>query len=173
MTRVCELCSSPFYARGFCVKHYQVEYYHRFPEKCRKKTLKWVKLDRKKNPEKYKLSDKKRYQAGKKTYLAYERKHHDKRKIQKRLIMRKHREDLIKFMGGKCIKCGFNDIRALQVDHINGGGCKERKAIGLATFYHNVRIDPKKYQLLCANCNWIKRWENNENTGPRTKVIKK
>jgi hypothetical protein len=36
----------------------------------------------------------------------------------------KKRRKLIDFMGGKCVWCGFDDIRALQIDHINGGGNK-------------------------------------------------
>jgi len=64
-------------------------------------------------------------------------------------------------LGGKCVRCGFDhDYRALQIDHIAGGGSRRR-----------LKHDPikdilagntKKYQLLCANCNWIKRYEMNE-----------
>ena len=69
-------------------------------------------------------------------------------------------------MGGKCIKCGFDDYRALQIDHINGRGCRERKESGYSSNYQVLKDilngKTEKYQLLCANCNWIKRWENNE-----------
>ncbi len=72
----------------------------------------------------------------------------------------------IEMLGGKCVKCGFSDERALQFDHINGGGNKLRagssgyyvhmyKEIIAGTHIHPV-------QLLCANCNWIKRTDNNE-----------
>jgi hypothetical protein len=66
-------------------------------------------------------------------------------------------------LGGKCCKCGFSDIRALQLDHIYGGGHKERStrksdAKKIATDVYGK----EKFQLLCANCNWIKRWENKE-----------
>lgn len=68
-------------------------------------------------------------------------------------------------MGNKCIKCGYLDWRALQVDHINGGGSKDRKEQGTG-FWEKVIKSYKsgegKYQLLCANCNFIKRYENNE-----------
>jgi hypothetical protein len=40
---------------------------------------------------------------------------------------RKKRQELIMVLGGHCIKCGFSDWRALQVDHTNGGGAKERR----------------------------------------------
>lgn len=64
----------------------------------------------------------------------------------------------------KCNRCDFSDWRALQIDHINGSGNKERK--NQSNSQKNLLIDilkyPDKYQLLCANCNWIKRYENNE-----------
>lgn len=77
-----------------------------------------------------------------------------------------HRARLIKFLGGICKRCGFDDSRALQVDHIKGGGRKEfrdnPKFLKAKTYMEEVRLHPEKYQLLCANCNWIKRYENNE-----------
>jgi hypothetical protein len=77
------------------------------------------------------------------------------------------RQMIIIELGGVCIKCGFNDWRALQVDHVNGGGVAERKALGNWQYYGRllsfIKESPNKYQLLCANCNWIKRWENQEN----------
>ena len=77
------------------------------------------------------------------------------------------RKMAIESLGGKCIRCDFSDIRALQIDHINGGGSKERKDRDFIGNFHKHVINSfiKKdniYQLLCANCNWIKRYENNE-----------
>lgn len=73
----------------------------------------------------------------------------------------------INILGGKCKRCGFSDKRALQIDHINGGGLKELRRIGGYKIYlriingdNSVR---REYQILCANCNWIKRYENKEN----------
>lgn len=69
-------------------------------------------------------------------------------------------------LGGICVRCGFSDRRALQIDHVNGDGAKERKIgmINSTSIYKKVLADKEnKYQLLCANCNWIKRVENNEN----------
>jgi len=83
---------------------------------------------------------------------------------------------VIEKFGGKCIRCGFSDWRALQIDHINGGGLKERikhrKAGGGDGFNRRILKDTSnKYQLLCANCNWIKRFENKETRkGVKTNV---
>jgi hypothetical protein len=79
---------------------------------------------------------------------------------------KKVRIKLIDKLGGKCVRCGFSDWRALQVDHINGGGTEERRfKVGSLTLWLLKDIDDNrdKYQLLCSNCNWIKRYENNEN----------
>ena len=74
------------------------------------------------------------------------------------------------YLGGdppKCSKCGFSDWRALEIDHIHGGGNKEHKTTSWSKFYNQILISTKaeaaqKYQVLCANCNSIKVWENNE-----------
>lgn len=75
----------------------------------------------------------------------------------------KLREKAIVKLGGKCIECGFNDHRALQIDHVNNDGYTERKLIQTRATYLNKVIKDKtgKYQLLCANCNWIKKYNNN------------
>jgi hypothetical protein len=81
-------------------------------------------------------------------------------KINKKRLM------CINVLGGKCSRCGFSDIRALQIDHVNGGGQKEIKKIGSYKMYQNIIENEdvrKNYQILCANCNWIKRYENKEN----------
>lgn len=70
----------------------------------------------------------------------------------------------LEVLGNVCVRCGFDDVRALQIDHVNGGGSQERLKEDNRRMY--VRIaggDTEGYQVLCANCNWIKRSENNEN----------
>ena len=64
----------------------------------------------------------------------------------------------------KCASCGFSDIRALSIDHIKGDGAKHRKEIGKLDFYQWIKKNnfPKGLQVLCFNCQWIKRVENNE-----------
>ena len=67
----------------------------------------------------------------------------------------------------RCNKCGFSDRRALQIDHVLGDGNRERRELkNRLRFLRMVLTDTEsRYQLLCANCNWIKRYENNE--GPK------
>ena len=66
-------------------------------------------------------------------------------------------------LGGVCKRCGFGDIRALQIDHIDGGGNAESKDRSYLYYKRVAGAGAGRYQLLCANCNWIKRYENNEN----------
>lgn len=77
------------------------------------------------------------------------------------------RSKVIDGYGGKCNRCGFTDPRALQVDHVNGGGTQETanrwKGSVRSFLYWLVNNNfPDGYQLLCANCNSIKRIENQE-----------
>jgi hypothetical protein len=83
-----------------------------------------------------------------------------------REFYRDNRKKAIEALGGICAKCGFTDYRALQIDHIYGGGVQEGKTLTSYTRHKNIRNNPEleklKYQVLCANCNWIKREENQE-----------
>lgn len=76
------------------------------------------------------------------------------------------RKKVIDVLGGRCVKCGVDDIRVLQIDHINGGGAKETRGHSPKWFYKKVIKSvikgEKRYQLLCANCNCIKKWEKQE-----------
>lgn len=84
---------------------------------------------------------------------------------------RKRRQKFLQDMGGKCVRCGFDDWRALQVDHIDSDGAEERAEKGFRhdsnKWYAHVLAHPERYQLLCANCNTIKKYESDEMPGPK------
>src|SRR3990167_695336 len=79
-------------------------------------------------------------------------------------------------LGNQCAKCGINDERLLQIDHINNDGANHRKEFIPIKWHNNKRkrepsnVDYYKkiiesinknecrFQLLCANCNWLKRY---------------
>lgn len=70
-------------------------------------------------------------------------------------------------LGGKCVECGYQDFRALQIDHVNGGGTIENRTTDASCYLRKLLMLSdedlhQSYQLLCANCNWVKRWERNE-----------
>ena len=57
----------------------------------------------------------------------------------------------------KCKCCGESQLEFLSVDHIKGGGRKERKLYGSKFCYSLIRRKfPKGYQVLCHNCNQAK-----------------
>jgi hypothetical protein len=89
---------------------------------------------------------------------------------------RRKREEVIQHLGGRCSApdClwingdgsrGCTDSRCLQIDHVLGDGAVRRKESSEhgTVFYRKIlRSAPGQYQLLCANCNWIKRSVNQE-----------
>lgn len=83
---------------------------------------------------------------------------------------------VIEALGGRCNctlkacwhggQCSIADHRILQIDHVHGGGKREVVASvssGVARRRYYLRVAESsrngegKYQLLCANCNWMKR----------------
>lgn len=76
------------------------------------------------------------------------------------------KDKVFHMLGDVCCRCGFTDVRALQVDHINQAVEKrgEPKRAGKSLYAAIARGEKPitEFQLLCANCNWIKRYENNE-----------
>lgn len=67
------------------------------------------------------------------------------------------RMQVIEGYGGICACCGEAEPLFLAIDHVNGGGHKERKEKRLAAtnlLRHLIKSDfPPEYRLLCHNCN--------------------
>ena len=67
---------------------------------------------------------------------------------------------LIEQLGSKCSKCGFNDCRAIDINHID----RTKKLIPMNRhFTWSNRLkdwekDPSNLELLCANCHRIHTW---------------
>lgn len=77
--------------------------------------------------------------------------------------------ELIKQLGGKCVTCGYDDYRALDIDHIdpskkvkpkNGQYAWTRRFKDWAANEGNLR-------LLCANCHRLHTWYQ-RGFGPRS-----
>jgi hypothetical protein len=77
------------------------------------------------------------------------------------LRLRKKKLKAILMFGGKREKCGFADWRALQFDHKNNDGNKDRRLFRQDAhgYYDYITRNQEKFSLLCSNCNWIKRFE--------------
>jgi len=87
--------------------------------------------------------------------------------LYKRAYVVKFRNEILTLLGNTCVNCGFSDKQALQIDHIHGRGCKQRAIFGTSCTYYKkildeIKMGSKEYQILCANCNWIKKVENEE-----------
>ena len=99
-----------------------------------------------------------------------------KRKIEMREYGKKYREQLrilvishysngtMHCMNPKCeVPGGAKDIRALCIDHINGGGRQHAQEVGNHVYYWIVKHKfPSGFQVLCQSCNIIKKIENKE-----------
>ena len=84
------------------------------------------------------------------------------------------RHQAIQKLGGRCsslfCRCvnddgtkGCTDFRLLQFDHVLGKGRQERKMLTSLAILKKILLDNSEmYQLLCANCNWIKAIEKGE-----------
>ncbi|MBV6446346.1 MAG: hypothetical protein IFNCLDLE_02639 [Ignavibacteriaceae bacterium] len=129
------------------------EYYESHKEKLKETSRKWYLANREKRIEQSK-ANRPKYRAKKNEYS--------------KRVWREQRIALINQVSNgsnKCLRCGFSDIRALQIDHVNGGGRAEVRNTKFRNPYRygkHIAKNPEDYQVLCANCNWIKRDENKE-----------
>ena len=81
------------------------------------------------------------------------------------------RTAVIDMYGNECIKCGYSDPRALQIDHVTAAGVynksgSHKKGMNPISYMKHLMksesVTSGLYQILCANCNWIKRYEHGE-----------
>ena len=93
---------------------------------------------------------------------AYYAEHSEERKAYVANRKQRLKNEIFDKLGGKCTECGFGDRRALVIDHIGGGGRQHRKNKRGNRYYVEILEDLTPYQLLCANCNRIKAFENRE-----------
>ena len=79
-----------------------------------------------------------------------------------------------------CAKCNEINLDLLTIDHIDGNGAQELRELnkkGGTDFYLWLKREsyPKGYQVLCYNCNWLKRYKNIETVrsrySKRTKLL--
>lgn len=76
---------------------------------------------------------------------------------------RAQRQGLLEAMGGRCVRCGENDWRVLQFDHVNGRNGERCKMLTRKVVQQMLALFTQgELQVLCANCNWRKRHEERE-----------
>ena len=85
----------------------------------------------------------------------------EKVQIRKKKERAELRLKVIEHLGGPvCKNCGITNIGVLQIDHIHGGGSREKKEIGTQGIRKKIlNMSPEQaqqeYQVLCANCNML------------------
>lgn len=87
-------------------------------------------------------------------------------KEHRRKYFQEVRRRTVLMIASACNHCGFDDVRALHIDHITGDAVEDKKFTG-GSYYHNIakRIreeSPNDYQILCANCHMIKTLESQD-----------
>ena len=81
-----------------------------------------------------------------------------------RFYRRKKRLQLINDFGACCAHCGYDNIIALDFDHIFNDGYLVRGKTGSGSDrLIEIEKSPSRFQLLCKNCNWIKEYERRQN----------
>lgn len=111
------------------------------------------------------------YRENRDKILEWSREYYQRHRVQKGIYRKQHRQEikievLTYYGNGKlaCIKCGFNNVDALSIDHINGNGGNHRNVIGNSIYsWLRARNYPDGYQTLCMNCQYIKREEDRIN----------
>ena len=67
-----------------------------------------------------------------------------------------------------CVNCGFDDIKALCIDHIFNDGKEHRRFVLGGKNIYKWLIEngfPPGFQTLCMNCNWIKYRQQRRESG--------
>lgn len=136
------------------------------PERAASRWKEWK--DR--NPEKVSAAYKKWYEANKETARQKKREtmkrlraaNPEKYNAQSAAAKARERERLYEMYGHVCARCNFNDKRALTLDHIKNNGNTERAELGERGVYRKAKAyhQPEEYQILCMNCQFIKRTED-------------
>jgi|ERR1700720_1505854 len=87
----------------------------------------------------------------------YAEKNRERLREETRERHRRYRKAVIELYGGMCECCGEKNWEFLALDHINGGGSKERKTMGVSAYYRRFRGKKLEklpgFRLLCHNCN--------------------
>lgn len=126
--------------------------------------------------ERHLIEKKRYYQKHKEERSAYNKRNREKILEKQRIRQWGYKSKAIKYYSGGTMACAnpfgehkepYTTLEALSIDHINGGGTQERlrKAYGRSgSFYLWLKKHgyPSGYQILCMNCQFIKRIRNDE-----------
>ena len=87
----------------------------------------------------------------------YDRKWKKENRDKQRKYVREIRLKVIQLLGGKCINCGCDNLEALEINHINGGGHKEKimkHGPKQKSLYYDILAGRRNdVELTCKVCN--------------------
>lgn len=77
----------------------------------------------------------------------------------RKTVRKQVRDEILRAYGGEnpeCLCCGESTYYFLAIDHIDGGGHKQRKELGSGGFYTWIHKNnyPPGLRILCHNCNY-------------------
>jgi hypothetical protein len=72
----------------------------------------------------------------------------------------KRKIDLLRSLGGKCSICGFDDVRALDIDHVDPATkVKAKTGYSWGRRFKDWTANAGNLRILCANCHRLHTWE--------------
>lgn len=116
---------------------------------CNRCGAKWAK-ERRSRPE--------NVERVREVHRQFYQRHRDKRLAYENARAKKRRIDVLAHYGNSCACCKESRTEFLVIDHINGGGVKHRKELGIEGigFYQWLIKNglPEGFRVLCFNCNF-------------------
>ena len=104
----------------------------------------------------YYTENRERILVEKKLYYSNNKETSNKKTAERRM---KQKQEILDNYGKVCQCCGESNPVFLVIDHIDGGGNRQRKSTGGGSRFYNwlKKNDyPLGFQVLCCNCNWGK-----------------
>lgn len=124
------------------------EYHKRYREEHKEELKEYHKRYRENNRKKLRVKGAKHYEKNKKQMLEKAKKRYQKFRLK-----------VLNIVSGNnlfCVRCGCNDIRLLEINHINGRGREETGGKFNTGFYKKIVSGNRKtddLELLCKVCN--------------------
>jgi hypothetical protein len=155
ITKICSHCKKELEIKEFPKNKNEKNGYYHYCKSCKREiNKKWY----------LKIKDNPIFIKKQKIYTKWYNKYFKQKRLDSSKKQRiKLREIIFSHYGKKCICCGENDLFALTIDHINNDGNKHRKTMPAGYNFYRWLINhnfPKGLQVLCWNCNEIKRLNN-------------
>lgn len=132
-----------------------------------RKVVKWWKLETKSSPNDLSIAKRFRNKPSNKIKIKeYQKKYRETHKEELKEKQKIFRYEVLKLYSTNsnvpvCACCGEKEIKFLALDHKEGGGTAQRKALntrgGNSFFFYLKKLGfPKGFQVLCHNCNMAK-----------------